>query len=125
LNGILFFQQDASAGISGLADIEDGAWPDAPEETDNFDLTLLPPWLRYILLKDNVLEWGQEGMTNRFWTGLCSQEERYELRDFFIADIPTRELDDPPDSAEEDSFGNDVIVELSTINSEDTKSSIT
>jgi hypothetical protein len=120
-----FLSVSGPTGAIGTEAIDDGEWPEEPEEGDMFDLSMIPQWLRYILLVDNVLEWGLDSVTSRVWSGQCTAEVRYELRGLFIEDIPTRELDDPPDSEATDSCRSGIIEEFSSINIEDNISSDT
>jgi hypothetical protein len=117
------FNQSASTGDIGAEAIDDGERPEEPEGEDTFDLSMIPQWLRYILMVDIVLEWGLDGVTRGVWSGQCTVEVQYELRRLFIEEIPTRELDDPPDSEATDSCRSGIIEEFSSINIEDNISS--
>ena len=116
-------------GASRSVYSEEEEWPDPPQGEDNYDMTVLPTWLSAFLTLNNLLAWGLRGRRN------APERRRRQALQFHVslalpvAEIPQRELDDPPDwrvrgwgdsdgDSESSSF-NGLIEELSNTQIED------
>ena len=103
-----------SRGAGALPAIRDGEWPEEPEGGDSWDLSGVPEWLRYILVVDDLHEFGLRAVTKRrapLQRG--RRAEWFPSTTLFVKTIPERELDDPLDTNSSRSMGTGLIEELS------------
>ena len=66
---------------------------------DNYDWSGVPNWLQFLLTMDNIHAWGMRGeRSDRDRPTGEFLSRWYNMEDLHVAEIPQRELDDPPDS---------------------------
>mmetsp|Transcript_21347 Transcript_21347/g.30525 ORF Transcript_21347/g.30525 Transcript_21347/m.30525 type:complete len:308 (-) Transcript_21347:162-1085(-) len=104
----------AQQGETPLRAVDDGEWPDEPSGEDSWDLSAIPEWLRYILVVDDLHDYGLAGISSRrVQDGRRSRRRWFPPAQLYIETIPERELDDPPDSWDSEHSYSGIIEELS------------
>ena len=114
-------QQAEQEGAPRHGRVDDDEWPEPPSGEDTYDWSLVPNWLYDLINMENLHEWGLRDIRMQRGCFLGGNAQRvHAMMDLYIREIPTRELDDPPDGSDgAGSENGELIEELSAVQIED------